>query len=280
MNDLKRYFVTPYVLALMITSIHSLVMLFIEGVNSAWLGSLVAVLPGALFFGRVMRGTVARTTDHVPRMWGFAILGLALTVMLPSGSMIPSVYAFLVGVVGGLAYDFWYSRLGDRQNSQLVVGQVLPDFNLYTADGRLVTAEHIRQTPALLMFYRGNWCPLCMAQIKEVASQYQELNRRGVQVYLISNQSEQNSEQLAQKYDVNMNFMVDRDGVAGKALAIDHTGGTPVGVAGYDLDTTMPTVVMTNQQGIIIFADLTDNYRVRPEPETFLSVLDQNGVTA
>jgi hypothetical protein len=37
----------------------------------------------------------------------------------------------------------------------------------------------------------------------------------------------------------------------------------------------MPTVIITDEQGKIIFADLTDNYRVRPEPETFLRVLDE-----
>jgi len=46
---------------------------------------------------------------------------------------------------------------------------------------------------------------------------------------------------------------------------------------GYDSDTVMPTVVMTNSAGKIIFADLTDNYRVRPEPEDFLRVFDEQG---
>jgi len=37
---------------------------------------------------------------------------------------------------------------------------------------------------------------------------------------------------------------------------------------------------MTNAQGKIIFADLTDNYRVRPEPATFLKVLDEQVAVA
>jgi len=43
---------------------------------------------------------------------------------------------------------------------------------------------------------------------------------------------------------------------------------------GYDTDTVMPTIVITDKKGTILFADLTDNYRVRPEPETFFKVLD------
>jgi hypothetical protein len=59
-------------------------------------------------------------------------------------------------------------------------------------------------------------------------------------------------------------------------LQIKAENGLPMGLQalGYDSDTVMPTVVMTNDEGVIIFADLTDNYRVRPEPEDFLKVFD------
>jgi hypothetical protein len=40
----------------------------------------------------------------------------------------------------------------------------------------------------------------------------------------------------------------------------------------------LPTIIMTNASGKIIFADLTDNYRIRPEPETFLEVFAQAGI--
>ena len=44
---------------------------------------------------------------------------------------------------------------------------------------------------------------------------------------------------------------------------------------GYDPDTVLPTVIITDASGKIIFVDLTDNYRVRPEPETFIQVLKE-----
>jgi hypothetical protein len=43
---------------------------------------------------------------------------------------------------------------------------------------------------------------------------------------------------------------------------------------GYEADSVLPTVLITDPYGTIIFADLTDNYRVRPEPSTFLAALD------
>jgi len=42
---------------------------------------------------------------------------------------------------------------------------------------------------------------------------------------------------------------------------------------GYDTEAPMPTVIITDANGRVHWADETDNYRVRPEPETFLKVL-------
>jgi beta-lactamase superfamily II metal-dependent hydrolase len=35
----------------------------------------------------------------------------------------------------------------------------------------------------------------------------------------------------------------------------------------------MPTVIITDKQGTVVWTHETDNYRVRPEPETFLEVI-------
>ena len=45
-------------------------------------------------------------------------------------------------------------------------------------------------------------------------------------------------------------------------------------------DTVMPTVVVTNANGTILFSDQADNYRVRPEPDIFLAILRRAGVGA
>jgi peroxiredoxin len=116
-----------------------------------------------------------------------------------------------------------------------------------------------------------------MAQIKEIAGQYQALADRGVKIALISPQPQRHTKSLAKKFEVPFIFLTDKDHQSVKALKIFQKAGTPLGmeVFGYESDTVMPTVIITDEQGKIIFADLTDNYRVRPEPGTFLKVLDE-----
>lgn len=283
MSRLKRFFVSPYAMALFIATSHSIYMLAKTGLgsawlNTAWLGALIATLPGAFFFSRLMLSNVARTSDNTPLLWGSGLIGSVIALMLPSESALPLLYAVFVGLIGGLLYDFWYSRFGLRDDSVLSVGKDLPDFELYYPNGSRLSSSEIKKAPALMLFYRGNWCPLCMAQIEEIAALYRSLNERGVQIYLVSNQSDDNSAKLAEKFEVDMNFMVDKQGKVAETFKIKQAGGTPAGIMGYDADTNMPTVLISDKGGKIIFVDLTDNYRVRPEPDTFIRVLDDHGV--
>jgi len=278
MGSLKRFFVTPYFAAQVVVVIYSLVKLTQHGLFSAWLGSLMATLPAALLFGFILLGYRARTSENLPLVWICGVFGSVLAWYLPAQSSLPFIFASLIGLLGGLLYVFWYSRYGGRDSSILGIGKTLPDFVLFDSQGIPIASSEITKTPALLMFFRGNWCPLCMAQIKEIADQYRELDQRGVKVYLVSPQSEQNTQQLAEKFSVPLNFLIDRDLSVARQLRIAIDGAVPLGVTGYDPDSIMPTVVMTDSEGKIIFADLTDNYRVRPEPGTFLKILDQQAV--
>ena len=280
MNALKRFFITPYSIGVFVGAIHSLIKVYQYGLNTAWTGAAIATVPAAFFFSKVVLANTARTSDYAPIQWGSAAIGSALVFFLTPVGIMPIVYAVGFGLIGSLLYDFWYSRYHQRDKSKLALGQPLPVFALYDLQGKVVDSTQISQTPALLMFYRGNWCPLCMAQIKEVAAQYRELDQRGVKIYMISNQSSDNTAKLAEKFDVPLNFLIDKDLATANALGIVAQGGTPIGIPGYEADTNLPTVVMTDAEGNIIFADLTDNYRVRPEPEIFLEVLDEHLIKA
>lgn len=234
-----------------------------------------------LFLGYLFLIGSARTTAGLWPVTVGAIVGLLLTL---SGVEESPLHVVLAGsaLIGNLLYVYWYSRFGREKNELLEAGKMLPDFELQTDKGAKVLSAEFRKQPSLLMFYRGNWCPLCMAQIKEVAAMYRQMEERGIKIYLISPQSHSQTSALAERFDVAMNFLIDKDSKAAERLQIKAEGGLPMGLQalGYDSDTVMPTVVMTDDKGEIIFADLTDNYRVRPEPEDFLRVFDEKMASA
>ena len=117
-----------------------------------------------------------------------------------------------------------------------------------------------------------------MAQIKEISAEYEALDRLGINTVLISPQPHQQTKKLTDKFKFNFHFLVDYKSKVAQQLGIFAKNGIPTGfqVLGYDSDTVMPTVVITDKRGKIIFADLTDNYRVRPEPEVFLKIIKES----
>jgi len=244
--------------------------------SSALLVLANGTVVGFFLFLMILRSR-ARTGEHLPVLTAvIAISSIGAVIMARDiGPLL--LLAATTPVVGWLLYDYWYSSLGRDAPSSLVVGAPLPSFVLEEEDGASVASDTFRGKPSLLLFYRGNWCPLCMAQIKEIAAQYKALSDRGVQVVLISPQSHKHTRKLAAQFDVPFRFLVDKGNRAARQLGLDVQFGIPMGmqVLGYASETVMPTALITDREGVIRFADLTDNYRVRPEPGTFLRVLDE-----
>lgn len=280
MNLLKSLFVTSYIMAGMAGLITAIVALKASGLNSPWLGVAIACAGPSVFFTQIILMPRARTSRNLGLLIGVGVIGTVASLMLGGAlASLPVLVSAVVGVLGSLAYVFWYSRFGTPMNAALTEGAILPAFEL-SENGKRFAVSELTTKPALWIFYRGNWCPLCMAQIKEIAAQYRELERRGVQVYLVSPQSEANSQALAKKMDAPMHFMTDPGNRAAEALGIKVENGLPAGfqALGYDSDVPRPTVFITAAGGRVLFRDITDNYRVRPEPASFFPVLDRHAI--
>ncbi len=191
---------------------------------------------------------------------------------------IKSTFESLYMMLAVLACDYWYSSFGRRHSRQLDVGQPLPVVEPKNTAGETISSASLADKPTVWIFYRGNWCPLCMAQIKEIAAQYQQIEELGVRVALVSPQPHKFTVGLAKKFDVAFEFLTDEGNRAARTLGIDHDFGVPMGmqVLGYANETVMPTVIITDTGGQILWVDETDNYRVRPEPDLFLKVLRKN----
>jgi peroxiredoxin len=279
----KSLFIFPAVGASAVFFAVSAVFAMLGGIEAtAWLGAAIASLPLPVIAAYIMFSGKERTSDNLPFM---LLIGAA-------GCMVAFWEQFIEGTSGWaptgvaiasalllLMYVFWYSRFGRFDSVHLMVGGKLPAFRLKDTDGKSFDSTSLVGAPAVLMFYRGNWCPLCMAQIKEIAERYQELDSMGIVVCLISPQPEELSRKLAAQYDVPFRFLVDEDNKVAEDLNIAVKNGVPVGIpGGYPPDTVLPTVVVTNEKGTILFSDQTDNYRVRPEPDVFLAILRRAGV--
>ena len=295
---LKSLFVLPAMGLAALLVFAALVMLALSpGYRLPWLGAALAAaaLP-MVVVGFLLRPS-ARTSEFLPAHLLLGIVGLllaargmysnfvtswelyrefggaVLSAINPTESNAPGLVA-LLGMLLFLLYLFWYSRFGRYPDARLGVGSPLPEFALTDIDGNTVQSTDFLGAPAVFLFFRGNWCPLCMAQIDELVERYQVLQELGVTVCLISPQHDHQTRKLAEQKNVEFRYFVDRDNEAAQTLGIAIKNGVPLGVpGGYPADTVMPTLFVTSPGGTIVFSDQTDNYRVRPEPDVFLAIL-------
>lgn len=279
---LKSAFVSLYLVMLAALTGYAAFALSRGGDPFAWAGVLLTTAPFLVILGWIMATrAVARTSARLPGVTALATLGLMLTLWSATyrGASLETPALAALGLVGFLLYAYWYSSLGPRA-SQIVIGEPLASITLRNAAGAKVSSDAWRGRPSILMFFRGNWCPLCMAQIKELAGRYREIEAMGVRTVLISPQPHENTVALARAHTVNFEFYTDEGNDAARALSIDHPGGLPAGMQalGYERDTVLPTVIITDARGIVVWAHETDNYRVRPEPDLYLEILRRHAI--
>lgn len=278
-NILKSVFISSFIMYAVFSVIQSAIHLINHGFSYRYIGRLIVSFTIAFLFIKAMTlHDTARTSANLWFRTTIITIGFLISVIgggIYKNNEIMGSSPSLILLFGWLIYVFWYSRF-DKRTQSFKVGSFLPEFELEDTSKNKVYSKSFLGNPTIMMFYRGNWCPLCMAQIKEVSSQYKDLEKRGVTMVLISPQPHHFSKSLAKKYNVNFRFLVDIDNKVAKQLEVFHKNGLPLGMQmlGYKNDTVMPTIVITDTKGKIIFADLTDNYRVRPEPETFFRILD------
>ncbi|MFL0094363.1 peroxiredoxin family protein [Tenacibaculum maritimum] len=238
------------------------------------IGTIISSFTVVLFFIMLFIRPIARTSKI---LLPYTIsMGIGLLISLFNFD-INTVSTNIILFTGWISYLTWYSTFNKRDNTILKVGNKLPQFILENSNGNKIASTSFLKKYSIFIFYRGNWCPLCLAQIKEVVQQYKALEERNINMILVSSQPHKFTENLAKKHQVPFHFLVDVNNTVAKKLGIFHKNGLPTGfqVLGYDSDVILPTVLITDENGKLIFADLTDNYRVRPEPETLIKIIDK-----
>ncbi|NOY38040.1 MAG: redoxin domain-containing protein [Chlorobi bacterium] len=280
MNRLKALFITIFLSYLIILLVISTYWLLSGPFSFGWTGVEISVLFPFLYYLRYYAAPKPRTG----RLWlvsSLVLFGVVLTfyplVFTPDKIEFPTVWLSLCTYLLWILYVGWYSRFSRTSSKHLKVGKSLPDFQLQTLENNSFSSSQLSGKKSLLLFYRGNWCPFCMAQITELIAHYKKLAQRGVDVYIISSQPREFTRKLAAKHKVPVQFLMDKDNKAAEELGILHKSGTPAGLHffGYHQDTAYPTVILSDENGKVLFAHETDNYRYRPEPQVFLHILDK-----
>ena len=169
-------------------------------------------------------------------------------------------------------------------STPLKAGDAIPDVTLRTEDDKEVSLRKlVSEKPTVLIFYRGGWCPFCNRQLQSLAGIEDDLNKAGVQLLAISMDQPAKLKATPDREKFHYRLLSDSDATAATAFGIafkvdDKTVEKYKGY-GINLDVASgndhhilphPAVFIANTNGVIRFAHVNPDYKVRLEPAKVL----------
>jgi peroxiredoxin len=195
--------------------------------------------------------------------------------------------SFLKSVLGILC--FWCSTSVSAQvpeNAEdicpLLFGESIPKATLQDSEGKQVElSKLLGNKPTVLVFYRGGWCPYCNVQLSGLVKIEKEILDLGYQMIAISPDDYRNLQTTESKESINYTLLSDPDAKFIQQMGIGFK--TPLMLKGFIAtkgqkgETSeimpVPTVMIVNEKGKILFEYLNPNYKERISGEMLLAVL-------
>ncbi|MCU1489169.1 MAG: alkyl hydroperoxide reductase/Thiol specific antioxidant/Mal allergen [Acidimicrobiaceae bacterium] len=170
----------------------------------------------------------------------------------------------------------------------VAVGDVLEPFTLSDATNEPVNLDQLVETgPAVIVFYRGGWCPYCNLALRTYQSELlSELTAFGARLVAISPQTPDQSLSTAEKIGLEFTVLSDPSNRVARSIGIVFQQADDVLDAqrklGLDLakvnaegstELPRPTVLVVDSDRTVRFVDVQPDYTARTEVADILAAL-------
>lgn len=113
----------------------------------------------------------------------------------------------MIGLIGFTLYQATY----DKQSKKPRVGELAPDFQLTTLDGKDVRLHQLRGKAVVLNFW-GSWCEPCRTEMPALTDIYTQYKQKGLVVIGINiAETDVAASQFVEQYGLNFPIWMDRD---------------------------------------------------------------------
>jgi peroxiredoxin len=169
----------------------------------------------------------------------------------------------------------------------LPVGSIAPAFSLQDTNGRAVrSADLLALGPVIVNFFRGRWCPYCMAELEAWRDAYPAIRAHGALLVAISPQTVHQNDLLLQQHPLPFPVLSDPSSAVAENFRVAYTvpdyhqkhyRSILVNLPFMNGDTSwqlpLPATYVIRPDGTIAFAQAHADFRVRPEPQDVLASL-------
>ena len=146
-----------------------------------------------------------------------------------------------------------------KESNGLAIGDKVKDFSGIDQNGYTIQlSELLKKGKVVVVFYRGQWCPICIPHIKKLQDGFNKIKDKGASVVLITPENQENIQKTILKTNVTIPILYDKDYAIMKDFDVDFVPSRDLRFA-YN---TMLHADLKNAQ--------SDNSQTLPVPATYV----------
>lgn len=186
------------------------------------------------------------------------------------------IWLIAAALVAAAAYLFYRGRNDRPVPEALRRGRPLPDFVAVDEQGNALRSTDLQGTPTVMIFVRGNWCPFCDRQVKNLTGYYKQIVDLGAKIIFVTPKPLETTRRVAEFFEVEFDFWLDESLAATRQLGLLFEAAVPADYRKeYGEDSVWPTSLVIDAAGIIRYVALSKHIIDRPNPKTLLRELQQ-----
>jgi len=221
--------------------------------------------------------------------------------MTATGTIAERVNELHAGMAGHLPDEVLEINARDRAGlaasgtpeSAATAGSVLADADLLDVNGASTTLYATTgEMPAVVVFYRGAWCPYCNLALRTYQEQLlPELTRRGFAMIAVSPQTQDGSLSMQEKNELTFTVVSDPSNTLARELgiltapsaevrAVQLKLGLDITKANADGTATLaiPATLILDAAHVVRWIDVHPDYSTRSEPAQILAAIEDTGL--
>ncbi|ATG77953.1 peroxiredoxin-like family protein [Pseudoalteromonas sp. 1_2015MBL_MicDiv] len=174
------------------------------------------------------------------------------------------------------------------KGNALQIGQKVENFSLANHNGENVElADLLKKGPVIISFYRGGWCPYCNLELKALNDYLPQFKTQSAQLVAISPQLPDETLSTAQKNNLEFDVLCDVSNKVAEQFGLLFTLDERIQALytqfGIDFEhyygdksfkLPLPATYVINQEGVITYAFLSEDYTLRAEPIDVMAALE------
>ena len=239
--------------------------------------------PGLALASFSLLATVGNLAVYYPKMTGNraalrprleqGVMALAVALALTAIVLRPGAIGITIAVLAIIPSSLFllatFTSGLPNQPSTVSVGEVAPEFRATDSHGRQLHLSNFRGRPVLLKFYRGYWCPYCVAELEQLNRYASEFNALGVKLLAVSSDRVDELRMFEGKHDWAIKLLVDPDLVVHRRYNVQHRNFAPK--RGPFREIAIPTTILIDADGRVLLLERTPDFRVRPQADMILA---------